>query len=131
MTVAMRMHHTRDAVQEILDEVGTIDDFEVFGADVLVAIYKRPEKTAGGVFLADTTRHEDKWQGKVGLVLKVGPAAFKDDDKTSFHGVTVAVGDWVFFRVSDGWSLTVNKRDCRMLQDVHIKGRIPRPDYVW
>lgn len=131
MVAALKMDHTTDPRDDLLKAVGSIDHLEVFGADVLVAIYKRPEKTAGGVILSDITRGEDKWQGKVGLVLKKGPAAFKDDNNTSFHGADVDVGDWVYFRVSDGWSLTVNKCDCRMLQDVHIKGRVPSPDYVW
>lgn len=131
MTIAPRMLHTVDPKQALLDEVGDLAGMEVFGAEILVAIYKRPEKTAGGIILADTTRAEDKWQGKVGLVLKKGPAAFKDDDRTKFYGVDVEVGDWVYFRPSDGWFATVGNTEIRQMQDVHIRGRIPRPDFVW
>lgn len=128
---ALKMQHDADPKKTILDSIGDISDFEVMHGQILVAIYKRPAKTAGGILLTDTTRKEDVWQGKVGLVLAKGPCAFKDDANTSFHGQDVNVGDWVYFRVSDGWSLTVNGADCRMLEDVHIKGRIPRPDYVY
>ena len=131
MVAALKMEHSVDPKKEIFDAIGNLDALEVFHSDVLVAIYQRPEKTASGLYLSDITRKEDIWQGKVGLVLKKGPAAFKDDGRILFNGVDVDVGDWVYFRVSDGWSLTIHNTDCRMLQDVHIKGRVPYPDFVY
>ena len=59
------MLHEKDPKHEILDRVGDLSGVEVFGGDVLVAIYKRPEKTRSGIILADTTRDEDRFQGKV------------------------------------------------------------------
>ena len=39
--------------------------------------------------------------------------------------------DWVVFRPSDGWSVTVNKVICRILDDTNVRGRIQQPDQVW
>ena len=76
-------------------------------------------------------RKEDEYQGKVGLVLKKGPLAFVDDDKTSFEGQDASIGDWVVFRSSDGWALNVNGILCRMLQDIQVRLTVPSPDTVF
>lgn len=42
----------------------------------LVATYIKPAITKGGIILHNSTQEEDRWQGKVGLLLAVGPSAF-------------------------------------------------------
>ena len=74
----MRMQHDVDPVKQMLDEIGDLSNIEVFNNQVLLGIYIRPVKTRGGIMLTDNYRDEDKWQGKVGLVLKKGPTAFMD-----------------------------------------------------
>jgi hypothetical protein len=61
----------------------------------------------------------------------MGPEAFKDDSGTWFNNVLFSINDWVVFRPSDGWSITVNKVICRIIDDVNIRGRIQHPDQVW
>lgn len=132
---AMIMLHQKDPAQELNKALGNLDDIELFQNQVLVAVYIRPEKTASGIFLSAQTRDEDRHQSKVGLVVKKGPAAFVDPSNSWFDGIEVNVGDWVFFRPSDGWSITVHKTGekvlCRILDDVNVRGRIPHPDVVW
>jgi len=41
----------------------------VFHSKVLVALYVRPAKTKGGIWLSDKTVEEDRYQGTVGLVI--------------------------------------------------------------
>ena len=82
--MAYVMKHEVDARQEILKAVGDISNFNVFHNQVLIAIYIRPEMTAGGIIITNKTRDEDKWQGKVGLVLKKGPSAFVDESNQWF-----------------------------------------------
>ena len=43
----------------------------------------------------------------------------------------VQVGDWVIFRPSDGWGLTVNGVMCRMLDDRVIRGCDLSPNTVY
>jgi co-chaperonin GroES (HSP10) len=129
--MAIVMKHAVDPREVIMKNVGDLSSVEIFNNQILVAIYIRPEKTSGGVLLPNQTRDEDKWQGKMGLVLKKGPSAFVDESQNWFNGVDVAVGDWVFFRPSDGWGLEVNGVLCRLLDDTVIRGRTPGPDMIW
>ena len=91
-------YDTNDAKKDLLSLVGDLSKFEVFNNQVLVAVYVRPEKTKGGIFLPDKAKDEDKYQSKVGLILKVGPSAFVDDAQNWFKGVTVQEHDWIIFR---------------------------------
>jgi co-chaperonin GroES (HSP10) len=127
----MRMEHADDPKKAILEEIGSIDDINVFNNQILVAIYMRPEKTKSGIILTDDTRSEDRYQGKVGLVLKKGATAFVDPDNKWFVDTNVEIGDWVYFRVTDGWSVNVHGVSCRILEDTDIRGSIQYPDAVW
>ena len=110
---------------------GEIYQEEVFNNNILVAIYIRPNKTKSGIILADETTEQDKYQGKVGLVVKKGPSAFEDETGRWFKDENVNVGDWVVFRPSDGWSVAVNGQPCRLMDDVVIRGRVKHPDSIW
>lgn len=134
---ATLMVYDEDPKLEILDRVGELNDVEVFGSDVLVALYIRPEKTKSGIILSDSTRHEDKWQGKAGLVLKLGPTAYLDENGEKFRDISE--GDWVVFRPSDGWPVTlraansVSSKDavaCRVITDINIRMRVSSPDAI-
>ena len=127
----MRMVHTVDPAKELLAKIGNLDDFELFGNQVLIAVYQRPEKTKSGIILADVTRQEDAYQGKAGLCVKLGPAAFVSDDQYDFRGQKVSVGDWVAIFVSDGRKITVRDVLCRIVEDHHVRLRIPAPDVIW
>lgn len=126
-----RMTHDVDPKKVLHDELGDISEVELFHNQVLAAIYIRPEKTKSGLYLSNNTREEDKWQGKVGLIVKTGPDAFKDETGKWFNGVDINVGDWIYFRPSDGWQITVHGVLCRILDDTDIRGRISAPDVVW
>lgn len=128
---AMQMDHAVDPKIALLKEIGSIDAVEVFNNQLLVAVYIRPQKTKSGIYLTDKTTDEDRFQSKVGLVLKKGPSAFNDTTGEWFSGVEIQEGDWIVFRPSDGWSITVNNVLCRMIDDVNIKGRVDNPDRVW
>ena len=128
---AMVMQHDVDPKKDLLKKIGDIKDIEIYNNQILVAVYIRPEKTIGGIIIPDENRNEDKTQGKVGLVLKKGPDAFNDESGQWFKDVKVKNNDWVIFRPSDGWTITVNKVVCRILDDVNVRGRIQHPDQVW
>lgn len=127
----MVMEHQTDPKEAILKELGDISSLEIYNNQVLVAVYIRPEKTKSGILLPGQTRDEDKFQSKVGLVLKLGPSAFEEAADDWFKDVEINEHDWVVFRPSDGWSITVNNVLCRMIDDVNIRGRVDHPDRVW
>jgi co-chaperonin GroES (HSP10) len=124
-----------DPKRSILDQLPDISELEIFHNQVMVATYIRPERTAGGIFIPDKTLAEDRFQGKVGLVVKVGPLAFKDDSIAKFGGIEVNEGDWVFFRPADGMEFFSKDKTggvpCRIFEDTHIKGRVADPALLW
>jgi co-chaperonin GroES (HSP10) len=127
----MIMEHEKDPKQKLLDDIGDISSFEIFNNQILIAIYIRPVRTKSGIYLSDQSREEDKIQGKVGLVVKKGPAAFVDDTSEWFKDISVEEGDWVVIRPSDGWAITVNNVLCRIVDDTAVRGKVDVPDRVW
>jgi co-chaperonin GroES (HSP10) len=133
------VEHTQDPRQVILDTIGEINKDLVHFARILVAIYMPPmvSKTAGGVHLTDPMKEEDieefRWQGKVGLIVAMGPRAYVDDEVNKFE-FKCKVGDWVHFRPSDGGNMEVNEVACRIFDnESFIRGQCPQnnPDYIW
>lgn len=123
-----------DPKQEILDKLGDLTHFEIARNEVLVAIYERPDTTPGGIALTRKTRKEDLYQGKVGLVVKIGPGCM-------FPNLNINLHDWIVTRASDTWALDVNadpkaltQEDfvpCRLVFDDQIRARIAQPGMVW
>ena len=128
-----------DPKKALLDSAGPMVDYEVFHNLILVATYVPSEKTKGGIILADRSLAENRFQGKMGLVLKCGPLAFKDDSVAKFGGVEVEVGDWVLYRPSDGIELFIKDHmglandglACRLIEDSLIKGRVTDPSLIY
>lgn len=127
----MIMNHKEDPKKMILEALGDISSVEVFNNQLLIAIYIKPKMTAGGILVPESTRDEDIWQGKVGLVIKKGPTAFVEEEEKWFKGVKVDVHDWIYARSSEGWSLKVHDVHCRLVDDVNVRGKISHPDEVW
>jgi hypothetical protein len=125
------MHHDVDPAQKILEEIGDLSTVEIFNNQILVGVYIRPQKTKSGLYLSDKTIDEDRYQSKVGLLLKAGPRAFEPNDDGWFDGVTFNLNDWLVFRPSDGWSITVHGVLCRMLIDTQVKKRVKHPDEAY
>lgn len=125
------MHHDVDPKQKLIEEIGDLSQVELFNNQLLVAVYIRPQKTKSGLYLSDKTVDEDRFQSKVGLLMKMGPSAFEDNNDGWFKGETFKEHEWLVFRPSDGWSVTVNGVLCRILVDTQVKGRIAAPDQVW
>jgi hypothetical protein len=121
---------------EIFKRLGDLEDIELLFNDILVAKYIRG-KVSEHLEAAAETQREDVWQGVCGLVLKMGPTAFVDDEHTKFPTSKwrrpVVPGDWVLYRSSDGWDKDIqmvgeySAVKCRIIQDAHIRGRVRYP----
>ena len=129
----------RDPKKALLDAAGNVGDYLVLHNLLLVATYIPPEKTHGGIILPDNSLLENRYQGKVGLVLKKGPLAFKDDKSVNFGGVEIEEGDWVVYNPSDGTELFIRDRtreqnegiSCRLIDDINIKARVSDPALIY
>lgn len=95
----------------IFQMIGDISDYEVFGYDIIVAVYIRPNRNQKlGIYITTEIetkkQQEDIFQGKVALIVKCGPSAFSGEDSylRSMYGdkPPPAVGDWVTLRAHDG-----------------------------
>lgn len=123
----MPSNKPQSTYNEILAGIGSLDDIDVYHNLILVGIYMRPDRTAGGVLLTDKTLDEDKWQGKAAVVLKKGPLAFKSEGNVNFAGQNAEVGDWLVYRISDGFPIDVNGIHCRLLEDTEVRMRVKDP----
>lgn len=129
-----------NAAKTITDAVGDLSGVSVLGPRVLVAVYERAEgeqevKTSAGIiipFVKGGTLDEDKFQGKVCLVLKSGPLAFGEGYANDLsHGDSVKEGDWIVLRPTDGFAMVRGGIMCRLIKDADILMKVPAPDTVW
>lgn len=127
-----RLARAVDPKEALITEVGDLSGVQIMSNRILVAIYIAPEKTKGGILRASQTIAEDIFQGTVGLVLKKGGMAFKDDDasKTYFHGQDAKVGEWVVFRPGDAKRIQINGVDCRFVEDIMIDMVVSDPELI-
>jgi len=121
---------SHDPKAGMLAKVGSLKDIDVMYNMVLLAAYVRPERTKGGIIRPGESKEEDIWQGKTGLVLKLGPDAFEDDNDTSFNGQKAEVGEWVVFKGGDAWQLTIGDWPCRLVRDSSIKMKVKDPSII-
>lgn len=119
--------------QKLLDELGDIGGVRIPLNRILLAIYKPPEVTRGGIIRPDIVKDEDIYQGVVGLVVKMGPHSYEDNDAIDWRdGDRCQVGDWVMFRRGEGLRARVSKCECILMESERgIKMVLPRPDMVF
>lgn len=108
-----------------------LDEIKLAPSKILVATYRRPEKSAGGIIMANSNLDEDKWQGVSALVLKLGASAFKDDASVTFAGFEAKQFEWVTFRTAVGVAREFNGLHCRIVEDKMIDAVINDPTLVW
>lgn len=113
-----------------LQVLGKFKD-QVLHSQVLTMTFVDSERTAGGIIKIAQTRDEDRFQGKVGLVVAIGPGAFKDDTIAQFHGTKLKLHDWVLTRPADGMEIFYNGCTLRLFEDVNIKAIIADPTMYW
>jgi hypothetical protein len=123
------MLHKVDPRTELIEKFGSaLDGFEILNNEVLIATYMRPETTKGGIILTPKVLGEDVFQGKVGLVVKVGPSC-------DFPTVPIALHDWVMIKSSDGLALEIlagnEKIPCRLAMDKYVRVKLSDPQLVW
>ncbi len=122
--------HAEDPKKALLAKVGDISKKNISGAQVLVATYVRPRETKGGLKRTDESLAEDIYQGKVGLILKMGPQAPEYLAMSFGEKSAPKVGEWVFYRIHDGFMLTINGQECRILEAKAVRGTTDGPDDI-
>ena len=139
--IAEKIASGADPRRTIIDGIGhkAISEFEPTLNYVLVGTYVRSEKTKGGIIKGgDRTRAEDRFQGKIGLVLKLGPSVNALDRKAILGGSPLAVGNWVMYRTSDANEFffvdakhELEGSSARVIEDVLIMARVADPESIY
>ena len=170
MSQPLQLLHEIDPKQEIIDEsAALVAPFHIRPYDVMTIVYERDltrgvKKLRSGIFLSDNgkdTLREDGWQGKVGLVMKVGSLAFSSGNCSKCNGTgewrterctscngtgedhrwdgfTPKVGDWVVINIGDTFGFHLPKllhqprgRKVRIVDENLVRAIVPEPDVVW
>ena len=100
------------AKQHIAQQMGSMDGLEIFGRQVLVAVYTRPaENKRSGLHATAAEQQKDWYEGKVVLIIAVGPEAFQGDDSwiKATYGKNGAPkpGDWLFQNANTGIQFSI------------------------
>ncbi len=107
--------------------------------NILVATYFLPEsvnirgpgKTTVPFVIPQMVSNEAMWQGRVGLLLAMGPMAWVSDNKVDFGGTAHKIGEWLLYDRQDGRQIAVNRIHCRRLRDVDVWGATDDPYRVY
>src|ERR1700749_1036182 len=120
------VRHDVDPAAALRDRIGFFS-VKLAPCQVLVATYVPPERLKSGLYIPDKTRDEALFQGKCGLVIRLGPLGFHDSPGFAFGGFAAGLDDWAVYRVSDGFPMRVNGVDCRLLRDSEVRAVIDQP----
>ena len=96
------------------------------GYRLLVIPYYPKEKTKGGVYIPDATRDRESFATVVAYVVKMGPDAYKDDDKFP-TGAYCSEKEWVLMGRYAGNRFKVEGLELRLINDDNIIAKILDP----
>jgi chaperonin GroES len=96
------------------------------GWRIAILPYRGPQKTKGGIVLAEETQKKTQLATTVGYVLRMGELAYKDESKFPM-GPWCKEGDWIIFGRYAGSRITIDGGEIRILNDDEIIGRISNP----
>ena len=111
-------------VGSIMDELP-----EPAGFRLLVLPFTPKEKTKGGILVAQETLDRLRIAVNCGYVIKLGPLAYKDEEKFP-TGPWCKKGDWVIFARYAGSRLPIDGGEVRLLNDDEVLGTIKDPESV-
>jgi co-chaperonin GroES (HSP10) len=96
------------------------------GYRILCAVPEIEEKTAGGIYKADTTMQYEELTTPVLFVLKVGPDAYKDPKRFP-NGPWCKEGDFILTRPMAGSRVKIHGREFRLINDDSVEAVVEDP----
>ena len=99
------------------------------GWRLLVLPFTPKEKSKGGILIAQETLDRLRIAVNCGYVIKMGPLAYKDEEKFA-SGPWCKEGDWVIFARYAGSRLPIEGGEVRILNDDEVLGTIKDPESV-
>jgi len=99
------------------------------GWRLLVLPFTPKDKTKGGIIIAQESLDKLRIATNCGYVLKVGPLAYKDEEKFP-TGPWCKEGEWVIFARYAGSRLPIEGGEVRILNDDEVLGTINDPEDI-
>ncbi len=99
---------------------------EPVGYRILIAIPEKEQKTEGGVLLPEDTRKREEAASMVGMVLKMGPDAYKDTERFP-NGPWCKEGDFILMRSYSGTRIEIHGQEFRVINDDSVEAVVEDP----
>jgi len=93
------------------------------GYKILVAVPGVEEKTSGGIFRPDQNKTPEDTASIVGLVVSVGPDAYRDPARYP-TGAWCQPGDWILMRSYSGSRFKVDGQEYRLINDDTVEATV-------
>ena len=99
---------------------------EPTGWRILIALLKADEKTEAGIYKPVEVLNYETVGSIVGLVLKVGSLAYKDEKKFP-DGPWCEPGDYILMRSYSGTRISVRGQEFRLINDDTVEAVVSDP----
>ena len=99
------------------------------GWRILVLPFVMPEKSKGGIIIAQESLDRARVAVQAGYVLRVGPLAYGDKNKFT-TGPWCKEKEWVIFARYAGSRLQIDGGEIRILNDDEVLATVKEPEHV-
>tara|TARA_R110002020_G_scaffold340908_1_gene555664 strand:- start:1541 stop:1930 length:390 start_codon:yes stop_codon:yes gene_type:complete len=96
------------------------------GYKILIAMPEPDEKTEGGIIKSANTLELEEVGSVVGMVIKLGPDAYKDAKRFS-SGPYCKAGDFILMRSYSGTRFLVRGKEFRLINDDSVEAVVEDP----
>ena len=100
------------------------------GWRILVLPFKMKDKTKGGILITDDVVERSQVASTCGLVLEVGPDAYKDKERYP-KGPWCKKGTWVVFARYAGSRIKIDGGEVRLLNDDEVLATVENPEDIF
>jgi co-chaperonin GroES (HSP10) len=99
---------------------------EPVGYQLLIALPESKETTDGGVYMPDSSKQREEAAGITGMVLAIGPDAYKDETRFP-SGPYCKKGDWIVMQPYTGFRMVIHKTEFRLINDDCVRAIVDDP----
>lgn len=120
--------------QQFMEMTSRPLELRVAGFMIAVKIYIPPDRTDGGVLLTDNTLENARYQSCAGLVVGMGPQAYKGNNPDGTprfpEGPWCRVGDWILLPRYEATLMTYRKVAMGLIPDDRVQAILTDPKDV-
>ena len=114
------------------EEIAKYDGVDPVGYQLLIRVYvPKKIKQLGNILLPDESinklNQDAKFTNLTGLVVKIAPGVYKDQERYKYTGPYCQVGDWVQFARASGHSFAHNGFTSIYMIEDYVLGKVKDP----